>query len=150
MSITSPKRRWATGAAAAALAATAIVGVSGCSSSTSSDSASQSAVASGQHLSVAEFSSAIQQPGTVALDVRTPAEYASGHIEGARNIDFESGNFATQIAGLDKNTTYAIYCRSGNRSGQALTQMSNAGFTNVSDLNAGIVAWEAAGKPVVQ
>ncbi|MGV1036351.1 MAG: rhodanese-like domain-containing protein [Candidatus Nanopelagicales bacterium] len=149
MSVTRPKRRWARGAAATALAATAIIGISGCSSSTSSDSASQSAVTSGKHLSVAEFSSAIQQPGTVVLDVRTPAEYASGHIEGARNIDFESGNFATDITGLDKNTTYAIYCRSGSRSGQALTQMSDAGFTSVSDLDGGIVAWEAAGKPVV-
>ncbi len=150
MSFTHPNRRWSTGVAAAALAATAIVGVSGCSSSTSSDSASQSSASSSQNLSVAEFATAIQQPGTVILDVRTPAEYASGHIEGAKNVDFESANFAAEISAMDKTTTYAIYCRSGNRSGQALTQMGNAGFTSVSDLAGGIVAWEAAGQPVVQ
>lgn len=150
MSFPHPARRLARGAAAAALAVTAIVGISGCSSSTSSDPASASAVASAQHLSVAEFSSVIAQPGTVLLDVRTPAEYDAGHLEGAKNIDFESGDFATEITALDKHATYAIYCRSGNRSEQALTQMDNLGFSKISDLDGGIAAWEADGKPVVQ
>ena len=101
-------------------------------------------------LSVTEFSSKISQPGVVTLDVRTPAEFAEGYIEGARLIDFQSGNFENEIAILDKNATYAVYCRSGNRSGQAVKVMQDAGFANVFNMNGGVIEWTNAGLPLVR
>lgn len=71
------------------------------------------------------------------IDVRTPAEFAGGHLDGAVNIDIQSSDFASQIDGLDRNGSYVVYCRSGNRSGMAMAQMLDMGFTDVS--NAGSV-----------
>ena len=79
----------------------------------------------------------MKTPGTAVLDVRTPAEYTSGHLPQARNINIESSDFSTRIAALDKNATYARHCRSGNRPDAALEQMSAAGFTHVYDLVGG-------------
>ena len=101
-------------------------------------------------LSVTEFSAKAAEPGVVTLDVRTPAEFAEGYIEGARLIDFQSGNFEKDIATLDKNATYAVYCRSGNRSGQAVRIMQDAGFTNVFNMNGGVIDWANAGLPLVK
>jgi rhodanese-related sulfurtransferase len=83
------------------------------------------------------------------LDVRTPSEFNEGHIEGAQLIDFQSGNFESEIETLDKSKTYAVYCRSGNRSGQAVKIMSDAGFTNLYNLNGGVIDWSSAGLPLV-
>ena len=101
------------------------------------------------NMNVSEFSAKIAEAGVVILDVRTPAEFAEGYIEGARLIDFQSGNFENEIATLDKNATYAVYCRSGNRSGQAVKVMQDAGFTNVFNMNGGVIDWANAGLPLV-
>ena len=101
-------------------------------------------------LSVTEFSAKTAESGVVTLDVRTPGEFAEGHIEGARLIDFQSGNFENEIATLDKNATYAVYCRSGNRSGQAVKVMQDAGFANVFNMNGGVIDWANAGLPLVR
>lgn len=119
-----------------ALIATALL-LAGCSSSSSAS-----------NLSVNEFSAKAAEPGVVTIDVRTPGEFAEGYIEGARLIDFQSGNFENEIATLDKNATYAIYCRSGNRSGQAVKVMQDAGFTNVFNMNGGVIDWANAGLPL--
>ncbi len=100
-------------------------------------------------LSVTEFSSKAAEAGVITLDVRTPGEYAEGHLEGARLIDFQSGNFENEISTLDKNATYAVYCRSGNRSSQAVKVMHDAGFHNVYNLNGGVIDWANAGLPLV-
>jgi rhodanese-related sulfurtransferase len=100
-------------------------------------------------LGVSEFSTKVAEAGVITLDVRTPGEFAEGHIEGARLIDFQSGNFENEIAALDKNATYAVYCRSGNRSGQAVKVMQDAGFTNVFNMNGGVIEWANAGFPLV-
>jgi rhodanese-related sulfurtransferase len=100
-------------------------------------------------LGVSEFSTKVAEAGVITLDVRTPIEFAEGHIEGARLIDFQSGNFENEIAALDKNATYAVYCRSGNRSGQAVKVMHDAGFHNVYNLNGGVIDWANAGLPLV-
>jgi rhodanese-related sulfurtransferase len=100
-------------------------------------------------LGVSEFSTKVAEAGVITLDVRTPIEFAEGHIEGARLIDFQSGNFENEIASLDKNATYAVYCRSGNRSGQAVKVMQDAGFTNVFNMNGGVIDWANAGLPLV-
>lgn len=98
---------------------------------------------------VAEFDQVVKTDGTRIIDVRTPAEYSAGHLPGAVNIDVESSSFGAEIAGLDKTVTYAVYCRSGNRSKVASQQLADAGFTHVYDLAGGINAWIAAGQAVV-
>ena len=108
-------------------------------------SASPTAAASGRHMSAPDFSNAVDKPSTIVLDVRTPAEYATGHLSGAENIDLQGADFATRIATLDKKATYAVYCHSGRRSGDALEQMAADGFTQVFDLAGGITAWQANG-----
>jgi rhodanese-related sulfurtransferase len=100
-------------------------------------------------LSVSEFSSKVAEAGIITLDVRTPGEFNEGHIDGAKLIDFQSGNFEREIATLDKGKTYAVYCRSGNRSGQAVKIMSDAGFTKLYNLDGGVIDWANAGLPLV-
>jgi rhodanese-related sulfurtransferase len=121
-----------------ALIASALL-LAGCSSSTGAID-----------LGVTEFSAKVAEVGVITLDVRTPGEFAEGHVEGARLIDFQSGNFENEIAALDKNATYAVYCRSGNRSGQAVKTMQDAGFTNVFNMNGGVIDWANAGFPLVK
>lgn len=82
--------------------------------------------------------------GLQIIDVRTPEEYADGHLSGSTMIDFYEADFADRIAGLDRDTPYLIYCRSGNRSGQTRELMEELGFTDVRDLDGGIVAWADA------
>lgn len=85
------------------------------------------------------------------IDVRTPAEYAGGHLEGALNIDVQGMNFAAEIEALDKTADYVIYCRSGNRSGQAISQMQSLGFTgNLTNGGAVDAAAQATGLAIVQ
>jgi len=101
------------------------------------------------NMNVSEFSKKITESGVVILDVRTPGEFAEGYIEGAQNIDFQSGNFENEIATLDKNVTYAVYCRSGNRSGQAAKIMHDAGFHDVYNLDGGVIDWTSEGMLLV-
>ena len=103
----------------------------------------------GATLNAAEFAASLDTPGVVVLDVRTPAEYAAGHLEGAKNIDVESPDFTTQIAGLDKSATYAVYCRSGNRSAQAVKIMEGLGFEEVRDAGGVNAAADATGLEIV-
>ena len=84
----------------------------------------------------------------VVLDVRTPEEFAEGHLEGAVLVDFYAADFAEQLAALDTDVPYLVYCRSGNRSGQALGVMEQLGFASAVDVDGGIVAWADAGLPV--
>jgi rhodanese-related sulfurtransferase len=81
--------------------------------------------------------------------VRTPEEFAQGHIAGAINYNVEDPMFAELVAGLDPAVTYAVYCRSGNRSQVAVEQMTGAGITSIYELADGIVGWEAAGYPTL-
>ena len=101
-------------------------------------------------LSVSEFTGKVAEQGVVTFDVRTPGEFSEGYIEGAQLIDFQSGNFENEIAALDKSKTYAVYCRSGNRSGQAVKVMREAGFNNLYNLNGGVIDWANAGLPLVK
>ncbi|MET4104957.1 rhodanese-like domain-containing protein [Hymenobacter sp. UYP22] len=77
----------------------------------------------------------LTQPNTVLLDVRTPTEFAAGHLKGAQNLDFRAPDFAEQLARLDPSKTYVLYCRSGGRSNQAGILMQEKGFKKV--VNAG-------------
>ena len=62
------------------------------------------------------------------IDVRTPEEYAAGHVDGAARIGLADPDFAAQIADLDPAVMYVVYCRTGNRSAQAAIQMRAAGL----------------------
>ena len=89
-------------------------------------------------------------PNFTIIDVRTPEEYAAGYIEKAINLDYNSETFRIDINKLEKNKTYLIYCRSGRRSGMALSIMKELGFREVYNMLGGIIEWEAAGLPVVK
>ena len=141
-----PARSWTNLISAVALAMAAVTGISACSSSP--PAASSSPTATGAHLTASDFSTAMKTPGTIVLDVRTPAEFATGHLPGAQNIDIEGADFATRIAALDKAATYAVYCHSGNRSATAMEQMAAADFAHVYDLAGGIGAWQSMGGPM--
>lgn len=82
------------------------------------------------------------------IDVRTPDEFASGHIAGAVNIDLDGGGFSAAIGALDPTKAYIVYCHSGRRAAIAADTMVAAGFTGVRDMG-GIADWVAAGLPVV-
>lgn len=85
----------------------------------------------------------------VILDVRTAEEFAEGHVDGAIMIDFYGEDFADQIAALDPDVPYVLYCRSGNRSGQTIALMQELGFTDVADVDGGVLQWGSAGLPLV-
>ena len=70
----------------------------------------------------------------IVIDVRTASEYSEGHVKDAINIDVTSSEFKTKVEQLDKNKTYKVYCRSGNRSGQAERQMKALGFKDVENI----------------
>ena len=81
------------------------------------------------------------------VDVRTPEEFASGHLPNAVNIPLQ--DLPNRLGEIAVDEPVVLYCRSGNRSGQAAQLLTAAGYTQVLDLG-GIIAWEAAGLPVVQ
>ena len=95
-----------------------------------------------------EFEKLSKEPNTVILDVRTPKEYAAGHIKGSVLIDFSAKDFEAKIKELDKSKTYLVHCAVGGRSAQACTKMDAFEFPKVVNLLGGIKAWEKAGKPV--
>lgn len=85
---------------------------------------------------------------TVVIDVRSPEEFASGHLDGALNINWE-GEFTEVIGQLPLNGEYLLYCRSGNRAGQAKSFMEAAGFSNVTNLGGLQDAANATGITIV-
>ncbi|MDA3901136.1 MAG: rhodanese-like domain-containing protein [Spirochaetes bacterium] len=86
----------------------------------------------------------------IILDIRTPGEYQSGHIEGAVNINFSSSQFAENLEVLDKDKSYLIYCRSGNRSYSSLSVFKRLEFKEVFHLKHGIIDWTRNGLPLVE
>lgn len=88
-------------------------------------------------------------PNAVVLDVRTPQEFNSGYIKDAVNINFNDANFNNEVAKLDKNKTYFVYCLSGMRSARAAAYMRSEGFKDVINLEGGMLAWQQNNLPVV-
>lgn len=100
-------------------------------------------------VSSADFGKRITSPGTQLVDVRTPDEYAEGHIAGAVNIDVNSSGFlAGASATLSKDQPVYVYCRGGVRSKKAAKKLAKKGY-NVIDLDNGILRWQSDGMPVV-
>lgn len=126
----------------------ALVLVSGCAGGT------ETATQVIGDITTQEASAMIQEnagnPGFVILDVRTPEEYADGHIEKALNLDYYSETFRDELDELDKGKTYLVYCRSGKRSRAAADIMEELGFGNGYNMRGGIVQWQEDGLPTVK
>jgi rhodanese-related sulfurtransferase len=89
-------------------------------------------------------------PQFVILDVRTPEEFKTGHIEGAINIDFNSNGFRDEIGKLDRQEAYLVYCRTGRRSKEAVQIMRDLGFTKLLRFDGDIVLWQVEKLPIVK
>lgn len=94
---------------------------------------------------VEEFAKVIADTAVVRLDVRTPEEYAAGHIEGAQNIDVLNADFESKASALPKDKVIALYCRSGNRSKRAANILVEKGY-KVIELSTGYNGWASAQK----
>jgi rhodanese-related sulfurtransferase len=86
-------------------------------------------------------------PDFVILDVRTPREFADGHIEGAVNLNYNAPTFKDDLNGLDKTKMYLVYCRTGRRSKGAFDMMKALEFQEVYHMLGGIVGWTSEGLP---
>ena len=86
----------------------------------------------------------------IILDVRTPGEFKQGYIKNAKNIDYYSETFRDELNKLDKDKTYLIYCRSGNRSGRTLRVMQELDYSTVYNITGGILQWYAEGLPITK
>lgn len=84
----------------------------------------------------------------VILDVRTPEEFAEGHIAGAVNLDVQAKDFEKKLRALDRKKTYLVYCRTGNRSRKATVAMEALGFRSIFHMNEGIVKWKQQNLPL--
>ncbi|NYG55919.1 rhodanese-like domain-containing protein [Nocardioides perillae] len=120
----------------------------GCGSSGADEAPADSA--EGPSLDAPDFAERMAEPGTVLLDVRTPEEFAAGHIAGARNLPLAAPDFVEQVRALDPGATYAVYCRTDRRSGEALAVLAEHGLTDAYDLAGGMEAWQAYGGAVVR
>jgi rhodanese-related sulfurtransferase len=89
-------------------------------------------------------------PRFVLLDVRTPKEFQAERIEGAGMVDYRSPSFRDEMAKLDREKTYLVYCRTGNRTKGALKVMRELGFRNLLHLSDGITGWKEAGFPTAR
>lgn len=99
-----------------------------------------------KNISSKEFSQLVD---VVILDVRTPEEFAQEHIQGAINIDYYADSFLDDIKALDMSKVYALYCRSGARSSNAMSLMASLGFGEVYNLIRGIIGWKAEQLPLI-
>jgi len=92
-----------------------------------------------------------QRAGTaefVILDVRTPEEFAEGHVSGAVNLNLMAPDFERRLGVLDRGKTYLVYCRTGNRSAKAIQAMGRLGFRSAYHMFEGIVGWQKKGFPL--
>jgi len=98
----------------------------------------------------AEKASALveEESDLVVLDVRTPEEFAEGHLAGAVNIDFKKDDFAAKVGELDTEKPYLVHCRSGSRSGKSMEVFKDLDFEEIYHLKTGYLGWTEAGKPV--
>ena len=94
------------------------------------------------------FQQRLAQPGVQLVDVRTPEEFAKGHLDGAVNIDWLADGFMDKAGKLDKSKPVLLYCAAGGRSEEALATMKKAGYTKAVDMLGGFNGWKKAGLPV--
>lgn len=114
------------------------------------DTAPSKPAARTRNVDVQEFDRLRTGKNVVILDVRTPAEFAEGTIEGAVLLDYRAQDFADRVAKLDKSKLYLVHCAAGGRSARACAKMESLGFTNLVNLEGGMGAWQDAKKPVAK
>lgn len=118
----------------------------GCSAENNTDKTSQRAAVNIENISAIRANEIINfnkdKPEFNILDIRTPQEYRAGHIANSINVDYYSADFENKLDGMDKSKIYLIYCRSGSRSGRAMSIMSEQGFVRVYNLANGIIDWQ--------
>ena len=135
------------------LLALAAFPLAACSSGSSKDSQASPATGAsgnGAKVEVDAFKKQMAKEGARILDVRTPEEYAAGHLEGAVLLDFNGGQFAAELPSLDPDAEYVVYCRSGNRAGQAVALMEKAGIGAATNAGSLEQAAKATGLSVVE
>ena len=88
-----------------------------------------------------EFKSLLNNPKVQLIDVRTPYEFRSGKIKGAKNINYHSKDFVYTINKLDRNKPVMVYCKSGFRSRRSAKKFAKLGFSEIYDLKGGIMRW---------
>lgn len=99
-------------------------------------------------LAANEFSEKLKASHDAQLvDVRTPEEFKAGHLENAKNFDWNNDNFDMQMNTLDKTKPVFVYCLSGGRSGAAAKKMRSEGFKEVYEMQGGMIKWRAANMP---
>ena len=126
-------------------AAVALIGLAACAAA---DAGPAEDAASPQTIDAAAAVELLEQrDDLVLIDVRTPEEFADGHLAGAEMIDIQAGDFADRIAELDPDATTVVYCRTGNRSASAVAIMAEQGFTDLYDAG-GFADLAEAGAPV--
>lgn len=99
-------------------------------------------------VTVKEFSEKLaENPDAVLIDVRTPGEYADGHLQNAVNIDWKGNDFDTQVSNLDKSKPVYLYCLSGGRSTAAANFLKEEGFSEVIEMDGGMMKWRSEKMP---
>lgn len=84
------------------------------------------------------------------LDVRTPEEFGSEHIGDAKNVNWNGDDFVTKASAYDKSKPIFVYCKVGGRSSQAADKLAELGFTEIYNLDGGIMKWKAQGNAAAQ
>lgn len=95
----------------------------------------------GNSVSINEARMLIETKTVDVIDVRTPIEFESGHIEGAKLIDVNNKDFGSKVSKLDRDKSYLVYCKSGMRSAVACRMMKRMGFTKAYNMRGGYSAW---------
>ncbi len=86
----------------------------------------------------------------ILLDVRTPAEYENGKIEGALTIDYRSSEFKSELSKLDNSKEIIVYCAAGGRSTRASNMLKDLGFKTIYNYTGGFNDWKARGEKIVK
>jgi thioredoxin 1 len=100
-----------------------------------------------------QFQQKLSKRGKIKLiDVRTPEEYAEGHIAKSTLVNYKDEKFKEQLKNLklNKKKPVFVYCRSGNRSGKAAQILKEMGFKKIYDLEGGVISWEQSGFQLIK
>lgn len=124
------------------ITAALFISVTACSQSARTDAAPTD-------LTVDQFKAELVKGEAVFVDVRTPQEYADGHIAGSQNIDWMAANHEKMLLTLDPKKPMLLYCQAGGRSGSAKEFLESKGY-HVKHLASGFSGWEKAGEEVVR
>lgn len=117
-------------------------------------SPTQSSVQMIRDITVTEAYELIQKnknnPDFIIIDIRTPEEYESRHLENAILTDYYAESFKEEIGKLDRTKKYLVYCGSARRSGLAMEIFKELGFKDVLNMTGGITEWISQGYPIVK